>query len=586
MKSIFYILFACTMLFPAMNYAAENKPLPAETAFQFSAEIKQANEILLHWKIAPGYYLYENKFHFTTTPNVKTTAQFPAVEWKTDATHHRPYAVFSGNITVPLLLQTNEQSLRLNVNYQGCSQGGFCYPPMHKELMLNLSSREISATSQHTTEHMQTLLTSQNSISQFLQASSLSVVLLMFVGLGLLLAFTPCILPVIPILTSVIVGQKHPLSTKKALLLTSTYIIGMSLAYALAGLLAAMMGHSLQVWLQNRWVISAVSLLFVLLALSLFGTYYLRLPRRLHNALAHWSHQQQGGTYTGAFSMGLISTLIVSPCVTAPLVGVLIYIAESGNQLFGASALFAMGIGMGLPLLLVGVSAGKWLPKSGPWMEAIKKSFGFVMIAMAIWLLARITPAWVITILWSLLLFGVAFFLAAYLPLLIKRQLILRGMGIASACVGVALMLSLLPVWQQNETLRSPNHSVVIVHTIADANVRIAAAKAENLPVLLDFYADWCESCVSMDKKVFNQPNIEKALTGFVVLRADLSANNQNDEALLNHFNVVAPPTILFFSTDGHEVNAKRIVGEVSATEFLSRITTFYAEGCDKKAQC
>ncbi len=571
---------ACLLL--VANAAFAVTPLPTDKAFQFSVTINGTQQVETHWKIAPGYYLYKNKFHFEVTPTTKISLQFPKSEFKHDEKHGR-YEVYSGNISIPLFLQTNVQSVQLQVDYQGCSDGGFCYPPVHKVMILNLSQRVVI--DQQPSMSMQSLLTNQHGITLFLKASSMSLVLLMFVGLGLLLAFTPCILPVVPILTSVIIGHKEPVSTKKALFLTSAYIFGMSLAYALAGLLVASMGHSLQVWLQNVWVISVVCILFVLLALSLFGVYYLRLPRQLHNAIAHLNHKQQSGTYAGAFAMGILSTLIVSPCVTAPLVGVLLYIAETGNQLFGASALFALGVGMGLPLLLVGMSAGKYLPKSGPWMEAIKKSFGFVMLGMAIWLLSRVVSATAISLLWAVLLLGVAFFMAGYLPLLFKRHIILRGLGGVVGVLGVFVMLSVLPIWHGNAPV-SANNGLMTVASIADANERIAVANTSHLPVIIDFYADWCESCVSMDHKVFSQPNVKKALAGFVVLRVDLSANNRNDQALLNYFNVIAPPTMLFFSSDGREVNARRIIGEVSATEFLSRISLFYAEGCDKKAQC
>lgn len=580
--TIRHFIALASLLFLVTSAAFAATPLPLDKAFQFSINIEGTQKAVLQWKIAPGYYLYKNKFQFVVSPSVKTTVQFPKTAFKQDVKRGR-IEVFSGNIRIPLFFQTKATSVRLQVDYQGCSEGGFCYPPVHKEMLLNLSDRVVS--DYQPFRGIQSLLTDQNSIQLFLKASGTGLILLMFVGLGLLLAFTPCILPVIPILTSVIVGHQQPVSTKKALILTSSYILGMSLAYAFAGLLAAYMGHSLQVWLQNSWVISAMCLLFVLLALSLFGAYYLRLPRHLHNTIAHWNHQQQSGTYAGAFSMGMLSTLIVSPCVTAPLVGVLLYIAETGNMLFGASALFALGVGMGLPLLIVGLSAGKWLPKSGPWMEAIKKSFGFVMLGMAIWLFSRVAPATLITLLWGVLLLMIAFFVAGYLPLLLKRPMIFRCLGMMPALLGVWVMLSVLPIWHGQATVGT-HQAIATVASIAQANERIAAANAAHLPVIIDFYADWCESCVSMDKNVFNNPAVKKALTSFIVLRVDLSSNNRNDEALLSYFKVIAPPTVLFFSIGGQEVNTNRIIGEVNATEFLSRISQFYAEGCDQKAQC
>jgi thiol:disulfide interchange protein DsbD len=566
MRITFLWLCLCFLAMP--SFAKHVQPLPAEQAFSLSVQVNKANEIIAQWQVAPGYYLYRNKFHFSVTPIIPITVQLP----KGEVISKIKGEVLSGNIIIPVTLQTALQTVRLDISYQGCSRDGFCYPPMKQSMTINFDK--------HT---FKTLMTDQYSVQSLLKAENMGWVLFVFVMIGLLLSFTPCILPLIPILAGVIVGHREPVSSKKAFLLSVSYVIGMSLAYALAGLLAALMGRSLQVWLQNPWVISSVSILFVMLAISLFGLFHLRLPRRLQNAVAHWSHQQQSGTYIGAFSMGVLSTLIVSPCVTAPLIGVLLYIADTGDKLLGASALFAMGIGMGLPLLLIGMSAGKWLPKSGAWMEIIKKSFAFVMLGMAIWLLSRIISTTMATLLFGLLLCGFAFFLTAYIPLLMKRSAFIRGFGVLVGLIGVFVMVKTMPIWKETPVERS---SAVIVKNINAVNEQIAAANAAHMPVMLDFYADWCESCVTMDKTVFNQPSVKKALAGFVVLRIDLSGNKPEDDALLKHFHVIAPPTVLFFSNQGQEVNAKRIVGEVSASDFISRISTFYAEGCDKKATC
>jgi thiol:disulfide interchange protein DsbD len=557
-------------VFLSINFAYAAKPLPADQAFKLSVEVKSANEIVTHWRIAPSYLLYKDKFKFSVTPADAVSASLPAGIFKKTIKHGLE-EMYVGSLDIPVSFKANAQSLQLKISYQGCSENGFCYPPMQQVMTVNLE-----------THAFKNLLTNQNNVQLLLTMSNTGLILLVFMGIGMLLAFTPCILPVIPILAGVIIDTRHPVSTKRAFWLSFAYVIGMALAYAVAGLLAAWMGQSLQVWLQNPWVIGTVCLLFVLLAFSLFGMFYLHLPRKIQNFIARISHRQQGGTYLGAFSMGVLSTLIVSPCVTAPLIGVLLYIAESGNQLFGASALFAMGIGMGIPLLLFGISAGKWLPKSGPWMEAIKKSFGFVMLAMAIWLLSRVVSQTTVTILWGLLLLALAFFLALYLPLIFKRNVFIRGLGGLSGLMGLFLMLSSFLQQPSASLLLS---SEVLVDSITAVNQRIAAANATHRPVMLDFYADWCESCVAMDK-LFKQPNIKKALEGFVVLRVDLSSNKPEDAALLKYFNVIAPPAVLFFSDQGKEVNTRRIVGEISADELLSRITLFYAAGCDKKAQC
>ncbi len=430
----------------------------------------------------------------------------------------------------------------MSVDYQGCSEAGFCYPPIHKEFNVDVSAqtiKDISAlpdekVSTGTDEKLTTLATDQNKVDTLLANASFGMLMLIFAGLGLLLAFTPCVLPMIPILTGIILGQRQPLTTRKAFLLSLAYVMGAAITYSLAGVAAAMMGSSLQAWLQQPWVIVAVSILFVILALSLFGLFDIRLPRMWQHHITTVSRKQQGGTYPGAFIMGMVSTLIVSPCVTAPLVGVLMYIGQTGDILLGAAALFAMGMGMGIPLLLIGVSARKFLPKSGPWMVVVKQLFGVMMLVMAVWMFSRIPS------------------------------------------------LDILHVERQTAT----EGSFVVVQNLKEVNQQLLLAQEQHKPVILDFYADWCESCVSMDKKVFGSPAVRAALSNFVLLRADLTANNQADDQILKNYAVIAPPTVLFFNNKGKEVNSRRIVGEVSPGEFLGRINTFMSARCDKKLQC
>ncbi|MCW5584073.1 MAG: protein-disulfide reductase DsbD, partial [Gammaproteobacteria bacterium] len=458
--------------------------------------------------------------------------RFPQSQLKQNP-NHIGEEVYSGQVTIPVALQTMNQQIQLSVDYQGCSERGFCYPPMSKTYQLDLTNHAaLPAQGDHHLSafysSFRALLTDQNDVHHLFSSQSLGVMLLIFAGLGLLLAFTPCVLPMIPILTSIIVGHKQPVSTKKAFLLSSTYVLGASITYAMVGIVAALMGNSLQAWLQQPWIIAMVSILFVILSLSLFGLYDLRLPRYWQNHITAISRKQEGGTYIGVFIMGIVSTLIVSPCVTAPLVGVLMYIAQSGNVVLGAGALFVMSVGMGMPLIAIGVSTGKWMPRRGPWMNAVQKTFGVLMLCMAAWLFSRV----------------VSF---------------------------------------PESTAAS---SFVVVHNEKDLHQQLINAQALRKPVLLDFYADWCESCVSMDKKVFNEPSVRHVLNQFVLLRADLSANNADDAALLKTYNVIAPPTVLFFNHQGQEVNSHRIVGELSAQEFMTRINTFITASCDKKVTC
>lgn len=565
-------------------YAEIKKPLRAEQAFIFSAKVQNPQKIIVQWKIAPNYYLYRKHFHFTFTPNLKNVIHYPKGEWKLGLDRGRT-EVYSGLLQIPIAIQDKTSTVKIEVEYQGCSKKGFCYPPLHKKVELTLSiqtpeknnpdSAGLSApTSKSLSLH--SLLTNQNGVQELMHSQYFIFLLLLFVLLGLVLAFTPCVLPMIPILTGIIVGQKNT-DTKRSFYLSLTYVLGTSFTYAGVGLFAAAMGSSLQTWLQRPLVIGLVSLIFVLLAISLFGFYHLRLPSFVQNPIHNFSNKHQGGNYFGVFCMGAISTLIVSPCVTAPLIGVLMYIAQTGNMLFGASALFAMGIGMGIPLLLIGTTAGKWLPKSGPWMEAVKISCGFMMLAMAIWLLSRFLSHSVSMMLWGLLLVGVAIFFGIYLPRFIGKRIFNRGLGVLVGFSGMLLMFGgaglsnpLMPINVQQLPIEGPGFA--LVHDVHDFEQRLFKARNANQPVIVDFYADWCESCVAMDKNVFNKNSVHQKLKNYLLLRVDLSANNANDAELLKYFDVIAPPTVLFFNNKGHEVNSQRIVGEVDAKEFLARI--------------
>jgi thiol:disulfide interchange protein DsbD len=445
-----------------------------------------------------------------------------------------------------------------------------------------------------TNQGISALLTDQYGVQTLLAYENRGWLLLIFLGLGMLLAFTPCVLPMLPILTGIIAGQKASSSPRKAFILSACYVLGMSVTYALAGMLAAFAGSSLQVWLQTPAVTIISSLIFVFLAFSLFEFYELPISRHWQNSVSSWSRRHEGGTFIGVFFMGIISTLIVSPCVTAPLVGVLLYISRTGDMLLGGSALFVMGLGMGIPLMLLGVSAGRWLPKSGQWMHAVTKSFGIIMLGMAVWLLGRIIPAAYMIAVWGLYLIIIALFFSLYLTRIIGRHKINHTLGFSAGLAGILMILSMfgMPMlvnkWTGNAVVSDSQYrsDFVVVHSEAELAARLAEAKAADEPVLIDFYADWCTSCVVMDRQVFSQPKVQAALQPFMLVRVDLSQNTEEDQALLKKYEVIAPPSVLFFSTSGQEVNNRRIVGEMSAKDFLNRINLFMAASCDIKAQC
>lgn len=606
----FYILglvLACLFAMPVFAMANTN-PLPAYEAFPFSATVENSHTIHVHWQIAKDYYLYKQKLRFTFEPQVEADIQWPQGKIQQDS-GRSPYEIYMGEVTIPITLHTQTQQVRLDVNYQGCSDKGFCYPPRQDSILIDLATQTVTtvsdvakkamaqAASQSQESHasLTSLLTNQNGVKEILASQNMGMLLLIFAGLGLLLAFTPCVMPMIPILTSIIIGHKQPVSTRKAFLLSSTYVLSSSLTYAAAGVLAAYMGSSLQAWLQQPWIIAIVSGLFVLLSLSLFGVYDLRLPNRWQNRITAISRKQEGGTYIGVFIMGMVSTLIVSPCVTAPLVGVLMYIAESGNMALGAGALFIMGIGMGIPLIVIGMTAGKWLPKRGPWMTGVQQIFGLLMLGMAMWLLSRVYSLSVIIVFCAVLFVAAAIYFGVYRTRFEGRHTLNRMMGTISGIAGVLLLITVSVPSLMNTTVNAfttTQLSVVeankftIVHNMEELNKQLSLAQSSGKPVILDFYADWCESCVVMDKNVFSVPEVLNSLSHFVLLRADLSQNSAADADLLKNYDVIAPPTVLFFNDHGQEVNSHRIVGELNANEFLSRINTFITASCDTKVTC
>lgn len=516
------VLFA--WLFSANGYAGNVKPLQSEQAFNFSYEFVAPTTVIAKWKIAPGYYLYRNRFHFMTNPYTNVVVSYPTtnVKWDKATSRHEGY---TGALTIPLTLKSHAADVTLRISYQGCAEQGFCYPPM----LQTISLKETRAS-------LRTLAKDQNEVNHLLATQNDSLLMLLFVGLGLLLSFTPCVLPMIPILTSIIVGQRGSVSTSKAFFLSLFYVLGTAITYSAAGVLAAMMGGSLQVWLQTPIFIILGAFIFFMLALSLFGLFDIHMPKFIRNRIVILSNKQRGGAYAGVFLMGVLSALLISPCVTAPLVGVLLYIGTTGDVLLGASALFSIGIGMGIPLIVIGVSAGKWLPKRGLWMKVVEKCFGVLMLAMAIWLLSRST-------------------------LFSTNSL-------------------------NNENKAGVVSQFVVVHNQQQLNSVLLSASVQHKPVLLDFYADWCESCVTMEKNVFDKTRVRDQLKNFVLIRADLSDNSEEDQAMMTNYKVIAPPTVLLFNQSGEEDNDLRIIGEVNDTEFISRISVFAQAYCDQKTIC
>ncbi len=576
------------------GFAKNSEPLPADQAFKLSVSFVRPHVVTTEWRIAPDYFLYVSRIKINFSPANNIAVTLPKGELRQDEEHGQ-FEAYTGTVSIPVTLPDEQPPSTMTIDYQGCSANGFCYPPETKTFMLNSAQSKVMSVADIQTDMsvaesaptLSSLLTNQNDIDDILKNQNIFVLLLIFLGLGLLLAFTPCVLPMVPILTSIIVGQKHAPQSRQAFFLSLAYVLGMSLTYALAGILVASLGGSVQVYLQKPITIMIISGLFVLLALSLFGMYELRFSRRWHNKIHAWSNKHEGGTYVGVFAMGVLSTLVVSPCVSAPLVGVLIYIGQTGNVWLGASALFAMGLGMGIPLLLIGMSAGQWLPKSGPWMKAVKEVFGLFMVAMAIWLLSRIISVAATEILFGALLLASAVFVGVYLPRLIRFRTVNRTIGFVSAMFGLYLVYNGININMESIPLATTiNQPFVVVHNNAEIDHYMTKAQQENKPVILDFYADWCASCVEMDKKVLSQAAVREELSHFMLLRVDLSQNSAADQDIMQRFNIVAPPTMLFFNNSGKEVDTRRIVGELNVNEFTSRIQSFVTASCATNISC
>lgn len=561
---IILLLFSLsTVLFAAI-------PLPPEKVFRFEASVSDHETVLLHWHVAHGYYLYVDKFQFKSTPVVEIMAKVPQGEFKYDATFGKQ-EVLTGNFFIPLTFKPIVP-LTLTVHYQGCSYDGFCYPPKDRHYRVNFANHtieELTTKPQHDWLH---IVFDQEQIKQLLQHEHPMWMLLIFFAFGLFLAFTPCVLPMLPILSSIIMGdtgKRHPV---RALSLSFFYVLGAAVAYALIGLLAASAGQSLQVMLQKPLVIMMVCGLFLLLAAINFGWMALIFPRVWQKAVQALNHRLDGGSYFGVFTMGIVSTCVVSPCITAPLLGALLYIAQTGDKLLGAMTLFSMGLGLGLPLLIAGTSLSYLLPKSGAWLIAIKHGFGFIMLGMALWLISRLLHPAIIYGMSAFLLLTLATYIAFLLPRYVQKKKACLVLAVLIGLFGFYAMAQNAPVWLQEKENSMTDSAFIQVNTITELDKVLADAKADKKPVLVDFYATWCTSCIIMEKEVLASPKIKPILTKFRLLRVDLTNNATETTAIMQRYNVIAPPTFLLFDDTGRELTELRIVGEVDVAFFLSRL--------------
>lgn len=590
------LLLAISLFFlPLLSYGAT--PPSREAAFVFSAQVAPDQQsVLARWTIAPGYHLYRDRFNFNLlTPDLARLGDVvlpPGIPKQDDILGK--YEVYTDhlNLTIPFS-QLKAGALHLQVGYQGCADQGFCYPPVTKQLDLVSDGKTLTllGASQGNIMVAQSVsktVSQQDRITRLLVDRDWLWILLGFFGFGLLLSFTPCILPMIPILSGLIVGQGEGITFARAFGLSLAYVLAMALTYAIAGVVTGLAGNYVQAFLQSPWVIAAFSTLFVLLALSLFGLYELRLPNGWQERLTNLSNRHIGGGYISVAVMGCLSTLIVSPCVTAPLIGVLSYIGTTGDAKVGGIALFTMGIGMGAPLLLVGTLGGRFLPRAGMWMQLVKSLFGVVMLGVAILLLSRIISAHASIILWALLLVFTGFYLGFSTSHLAKGWdrfgktismvvLIYGFLLLVSAALNQVNLLQWLTVNRFTPVAATQQQVFKPIKSLMDLQAALATAKQQNKPVLIDFYADWCVSCKEMDHNVFTEPTVQVKLNQFILLRADVTTSTPELKALEDKFDVIAPPSFVFFDIHQNELPQYRVVGAMNVKDFLQQLDNVLA---------
>ena len=591
----FLLIILCSA---QLALAAQPDLLEPEKAFRFSARVLDATNIEVRYQIADGYYLYRERFAFAAEPGVQLgAAKIPEGKKKKDEffgevqTHRGEL-----RIVVPVEVAPDGK-VALSVTSQGCADVGVCYVPMDSKIQLAMAgSTSAVPTAQSGGDPLARMLNQTGApkpssaiaedsrIAGLFQGNFL-LLLASFFGFGLLLSFTPCVLPMIPILSGIIVGRGQRVTRAQGFMLSAAYVLGMAITYAIAGVAAGLSGAMLAAALQNPWVLGSFAAIFVILALSMFGLYELQLPAGLQARLAETSNQLPGGQYAGVFAMGALSAVIVGPCVAAPLAGALLYISQSRDGVLGGAALFAMALGMGVPLLAVGASAGALLPRAGPWMDTVKRFFGVLLIAVAIYLVSPLLPLAVQMLAWGALLIVSAVFLRVIDPLPLQAHSLQRfgkGLGVIALLAGAAYLVGAFSGAQDilqplsGVTARSvaaptpaePLFKRVTSGVELDAAVKAAATMGK--PVLLDFYADWCVSCKEMERFTFTDAQVQQRLAGMVKVQADVTANSAEHQALLKRFRLFGPPGIIFFDKNGKEINGLRVIGFQSAEKFAS----------------
>ena len=569
--------------------AANPDFLPVDEAFQPVLTAIDGNTVEVALRVTHGYYLYRDKISAKVNSDIAQAGMLdlPAGETKSDQ-YFGKMEVYHEDVFGKLsIARATPEAMNVDIElkYQGCADDGICYPPVTR--VLSVSLPQASVVSALAAGSAAAPVTEQAKLAQIISGSSIWVVIGTFFGAGLLLAFTPCVLPMVPILAGIIAGEGKDVSASRGFLLALSYVMGMALVYTAAGVAAAAAGLQLQATFNQPWILALFSAIFVLLAAGMFGMYDLQMPSGIQSRLAGMGSSQKSGTAIGAFIMGAISSLIVTACVAPALIAALTVMAQTGDMVRGGMALFAMSIGMGTPLLAVGAAQGKLLPQAGPWMVAIKNAFGFMLLGLAIWMMSRTLPATVTLALWGVLIFMAGVYMGGLTTLTLEApgvQKFGKGAGLLAIIYGAVLlvgsmagsssMLRPLATLQSGSGVVAENRGLDFqrIKSTADLDTSLRTAAAAGKSTMLDFYADWCVSCKEMETYTFTDAEVQRALASTVLLQADVTSNDELDQALLKRFGVFGPPTIIFFGNDGMQRDGYEVVGYMKAKDFANHV--------------
>jgi thiol:disulfide interchange protein DsbD len=588
-RPLFFVFVSTLLLFAAYTgaWAEEEELLDPKIAFVPSGFARSENVLAVKYKIAENYYLYKHGFKFSAPDGdiELGAARIPPGkkkedEWFGEVETYRQEIIIDLPYS-PVAEQVPELVI-LEVTAQGCADIGVCFPPQKQFIEVDTGKIIQSVDTAFP-------VSEQDRIAATLTQGISILTLLTFFGFGLLLAFTPCVFPMIPILSGIIIGQGKTITTRKAFLLSLVYVLAMALTYTIAGVFVGLSGENVQAMFQNPWVLGTFAGVFVLLSLSMFGFYELQMPSGIQSRLSAISNKQESGTLIGAAIMGFLSALIVGPCVTAPLIGALIYIAHTGDAVLGGAALFSLSLGMGVPLIIIGTSAGKLIPRAGAWMNAVKAFFGVLLLAVAVWLLSRIIPETVTMLLYAILLIGSAIYMGALEPrkennnwsplwkgigliLLLYGAMLIIGAGIGGGTI--LQPLRGLQGSSSNTASTTTQHGVEFrqFKGVSGLQQVLDEAQTNKQPVMLDLYADWCVSCKEMEAFTFTDANVQASLKPFILIQADVTTNDDEDKALLKELGVFGPPAIVFYDSSGKEIEGARVVGYMNAGDFDARL--------------